>query len=192
MERKDIIPIFLRFSKHLNFSQNYLEKTKNHLIFTVNMDRSLEEEAMRFKKWIQENGISVNHFCNDSEFLQEKARTFARAVGLPALSEKQVLWVRDKIQMKQQLRKIGLPVMNFSPINSKKDILCFAQGYGFPIMFKPRKGFSSINTYKLSSIKDVWELPVELKPDKFMVEVFNPNNEWAIDGLVPSNAHITK
>jgi len=184
MERRDIIPIFLRFSKHLNFSKSYLEKTKNHLVFTVNMDLPLKDEVIRFQKWIQEKSISLECFCNDSEFLQEKAQTFARAVGLPALSEEQVLWVRDKVRMKQQLRKVGLPVMNFSPINNHSDIIAFAQEYGFPIMFKPRKGFSSINTYKLSNIKDILELPVELKPDKFMVEVFNPNNEWAIDGLV--------
>lgn len=190
MERKDIIPVFLRFSKHFNFAKSYLEKTKNYLIFTVNMELPLKDEVIRFQKWIQEKGISVKHFCNDSEFLQEKAHAFARAAGLPALSEEQVSWVRDKVKMKQQLRKIGLPVMDFCPINNQTDILKFSQEHGFPIMFKPRKGFSSINTYKLSSIKDISELPIELKPDKFMVETFNPNNEWAIDGLVQNGTVI--
>lgn len=184
LERKDIIPIFLRFSKHLNFSETYLEKTKNQLTFILNMNESIANEALRFTKWIQKEGISLRYFCNDSEFLQEKAHTFARLLGLPSLSEDQVLWVRDKVKMKEKLKEIGLPVMNFTPINNQADILDFSEKFGFPMMFKPRKGFSSINTYKLSSIQDIHNLPIELKPDKFMVEAFNPHNEWAIDGLV--------
>ncbi len=184
LERKDIIPIYLRFSKHWNFSQSYLEKTKDCLSFTVNTERPLEEEVQRFHRWLKDKGVSVHHFCNDSEFLQEKAQAFARAAGLPSLSEEQVQWVRDKVKMKEKLRAIGLDVMDFAPINTPQDIAEFAKEHGFPIMFKPRKGFSSINTYKLSNFDDIKQLPVELKPNKFMVEVFNPNNEWVIDGLV--------
>lgn len=190
LARKDILPVYLRFSKHWNFSPDYLEKTKDCLSFTVNSDAPFADEVLRFKKWVKDQGLKLEHFCNDSEFLQEKAQTFARAVGLPSLTKEQVLWVRDKVKMKEKLRSIGLPVMNFSPINTRDDILEFTEKYGFPVMFKPRKGFSSINTYKLKNIRDVTRLPVELKPDKFMIEAFNPNKEWVIDGLVQNGTVI--
>lgn len=187
LKRKDILPVYLRFSDNFNFSDDYLQKTKDCLSFVVNDSLPVELEAQRFQNWISEKGISVQYFCNDSEFLQEKAHRFARALSLPSLSQEQVLWVRDKVKMKEKLRELGLSVMDFQPINSLSDISEFAEKQGFPVMFKRRKGFSSIDAYKISSADDIRNLPVNIKPEKFMVEKFNTDPEWIIDALVQDN-----
>ena len=114
----------------------------------------------------------------------EKAHHFAQTLLLPSLNAEQVLWVRDKVKMKEKLRELNLPVMDFKAIDNHDDIFDFAEQHNYPIMFKRRKGFSSIDAYKLSSPDDVYKLPVEIKPGKFMVEAFNTNPEWIIDALV--------
>lgn len=144
----------------------------------------MAEEAARFQKWIASKGINIKHFCNDSEFLMEKAHHFAQALSLPSLNAEQILWVRDKVKMKEKLRELNLPVMDFKAIDNHNDIIDFAEQHNYPVMFKRRKGFSSIDAYKLSSPDDVYKIPVELKPGKFMVEAFNTDPEWIIDALV--------
>jgi cytidylate kinase len=182
LNRPDINTIYLRFSKHLNFNEQYLIETYGKNIFTVDPEKDIDDEVTRFHNWTSEIGLKPDNFYNDSEFLQQKSNLFAEKVGLPALTQEQVLWVRDKVKMKEKLQSLGVPVSAFQPIDNYNDIITFAKTYNFPIIFKRRSGFSSIDTYKLNSLND---LPIKDTPNgKFMVEKFNDGREWIIDGLV--------
>lgn len=185
LERKDINIIFLRFEQHMNFSQSYLMDTYARNVFVVSATRSIEEEVQRFHSWTSEIGITPDYFYNGSEFLQEKSNIFAATLGLSAMTPEQILWTRDKVEMKNKLKSSGISVTEFQPISNVADILNFATNYGYPIIFKRRKGLSCIDTYKLSSVQDVESLPIKvIQPNKFMVEKFNSGREWIIDGLV--------
>jgi len=185
LTRDDINVIFLRFEQHYHFSEQYKIDTYAQHIFTVSASRSYEEEVLRFHSWTSEIGTNPDYFYNGSEFLQEKANVFARNLGLPALNDNQILWTRDKLEMKTKLKLSGIAVTEFSPIYNKDDIANFAALYGYPIIFKRRKGQSCMDTYKLSNRHDIAQLPVsDISPNKYMVEKFNDGKEWIIDGLI--------
>ena len=185
LDRKDIDVIFLRFSQSLNFSEPYLIDTHSRHVFIVSDSNPLEQEVLRFHSWTTEIGIKPDCFYNSAEYLQEKATAFARSLGLPALSNEQVLWTRDKVEMKRKLKSSGISVTDFQPIESYEDIESFAAVYDYPIIFKRRKGQSCVDTYKLSNNQYMQQMPfVRILPCKFMVEKFNDNKEWIIDALV--------
>lgn len=185
LERHDINTIYLRFTEHLNFNEQYMLDTYNQNIFTVFTSRQIEDEIMRFHSWASEIGMFPDYFYNGSEFLQEKANRFAGQLGLSALSEEQSLHTRDKVEMKKRLQSVGIRVNEFQPVDSMNDIIHFVGVYGYPIIFKRRKGQSCIDTYKISSQNDIDNLPIQdPRPGKFMVEKFNPEREWIIDGLI--------
>ncbi len=185
LNRSDINTIYLRFSNHLNFNEEYLIETYGKNIFTVDCEKHIDDEVMRFHNWTSEIGLKPDNFYNDSEFLQQKANLFAEKIGLSALTQEQVLWVRDKVKMKEKLQSLDIPVSDFQPIENYNDIVKFAETHKFPLILKRRSGFSSIDTYKLNSLRD---LPIKDIPSgKFMVEKFNDGREWIIDGLIQDN-----
>lgn len=185
MNRKDVNVIYLRFAEHLNFSEQYMIDTYKQHVFTVYGNRSLQDEVMRFHSWASKIGVFPNCFYNGAEFLQEKANLFARQLGIVALSEKQTLQVRDKVEMKTVLQNAGIRVNKFQPVDNLDDIVHFATTYEYPIIFKRRKGQSCMDTYKISDQQEINTLLVkDFAAGKFMVEKYNPGKEWIIDGIV--------
>ncbi len=182
LNRNDINVVFLRFSQHYHFSEQYIMDTYAKNVFTV-ADLN-PDEILRFHNWSATNGINPDCFYNGSEFLQEKANIFARNLGLSALNDEQILWTRDKVEMKKKLKSSGIAVTDFTPIENIDDIIHFASVYNYPIIFKRRTGQSCMDTYKLSNVAEIQSLPLEIVPNKFMVEKFNDGKEWIIDGLI--------
>lgn len=184
--RDDIDFVLLRTTKNLKYlTEEYLEKTKKYNSFIVNYTKPLEKEVERFKSYLKDNGINLTHFYNDSEYYQEFANRFARSIGLPALTEQQVNWVRDKVDMKDNFRSVGLRTVDYRPVENFDDVKqFFISQKGKSIIFKPRKGMNSIETYKIDSIEQINELPIDMKKGKYMVEEFCYDREWSIESLV--------
>lgn len=186
ISRKDIIPIIIRTNKNMKFfSQSYLESTENVLNYTIDYYEDIDEEVLKFKRWLKINNIKIDYFLNDSEYYLDFSNRFARKLGLYALTDEQICWVRDKVDMKKKFQEIGLNTVNFKEVNSKEEIKAFFINNGNKkIIFKPRRGMNSIETYMINSLKDVDDLEIEVKPDKYMVEEFCYDHEWSIESLV--------
>ncbi len=184
--RDDIDFVLLRTTKNLKYlTEEYLEKTKKYNSFIVNYTEPLETEVERFKIYLKDNGINLTHFYNDSEYYQEFSNKFARSIGLQALTEQQVNWVRDKVDMKDNFRSVGLRTVDYRPVESFEDVKqFFISQKGNPIIFKPRKGMNSIETYKIDSIEQINDLPIKIKKGKYMVEEFCYDKEWSIESMV--------
>lgn len=60
----------------------------------------------------------------------------ARMLGLPGLSLQSAHWVADKLAMKEQLQKTGIPIPRFAAV-SENGLLEAAQAIGFPLVIKP-------------------------------------------------------
>lgn len=185
-DKTDIDFVILRTTKNLRFfSEQYLEETKKYKVFVADYDNDINCEVEKFKKWCIQNNIYITNFLNDSEYYLEYANKFARLLNLPSLSEAQVQWVRDKVEMKKRFNEIGLETVKFAPVESKEDVINFFVANGCNrIVFKPRKGMNSIDTYKIDSIDDIMELDIEFKPNKYMVETFCFDHEWSIESIV--------
>jgi len=184
LQRTDVRPVLLRFKQVLGeLPPAWLKRTEHLPSFVVDLERPLEEEAARFRRWQAEQGLDVRHFCNPSEPRQHVSQRFARLLGLPCLSEEQVHWLRNKVAMKEKLAAIGFDVAACAPVSTREDILAFARQHGWPLVLKPQEGFACIETYKLSTPADVERLALG-PAHRWMVETFIPDEEYECCALI--------
>ena len=186
LNRKDIKPIIIRTNKNMKFfNESYLESTKSILNYVIDYYNDIDNEVLKFKKWLEDNDIKIDYFLNDSEYYLEFSNKFARKLGLYALTDEQIRWVRDKVDMKKRFREIGLDTVDFKEINSKDELKNFFVNNGSKrIIFKPRRGMNSIETYMINSLEDIEGLQIDIIPGKYMVEDFCYDHEWSIESLV--------
>lgn len=186
LNRKDIKPIIIRTNKNMKFfNESYLESTKNVLNYVIDYYNDIDDEVLKFKNWLKDNDIKIDYFLNDSEYYLEFSNRFARKLGLYALTDEQICWVRDKVDMKKRFREIGLDTVNFKEINSKDELKKFFIGNGSKrIIFKPRRGMNSIETYMINTLEDIDGLEIDIIPGKYMAEDFCYDHEWSIESLV--------
>ena len=186
LNRKDIKPIIIRTNKNMKFfNESYLESTKSILNYVIDYYNDIDNEVLKFKKWLKDNDIIIDYFLNDSEYYLEFSNKFARKLGLYALTDEQICWVRDKVDMKKRFREIGLDTVDFKEINSKDELKKFFVDNGSKrIIFKPRRGMNSIETYMINSLEDIDVLEIDIIPGKYMAEDFCYDHEWSIESLV--------
>lgn len=186
LKRKDINPIIIRTNKNMKFfNESYLESTKNVLNYVIDYYNDIDNEVLKFKNWLKDNDIKIDYFLNDSEYYLEFSNRFARKLGLYALTDEQICWVRDKVDMKKRFREIGLDTVYFREINSKDELKKFFVDNGSKrIIFKPRRGMNSIETYMINSLEDIDSLEIDIIPGKYMAEDFCYDHEWSIESLV--------
>ena len=184
--RKDIDFVILRTTKNMKyFSQEYLKATEGYDVYVADYYGDLNEEVSKFIEWCKKKGITVTSFLNDSEYYLEYANRFARLLGLESLTEEQIGWVRDKVNMKDKFNQIGLDTVSYRGVESKEDVIDFFHKHGDKrIVFKPRRGMNSIDTYMIDSIEDIDKLDINFKPGKYMVETFCYDHEWSIESIV--------
>lgn len=186
LKRKDIKPIIIRTNKNMKFfNVSYLESTKSVLNYVIDYYNDIDDEVLKFKNWLKDNDIKIDCFLNDSEYYLDFSNKFARKLGLYALSDEQIRWVRDKVDMKKRFREIGLDTVDFNEINSKDELKNFFVNNGSKrIIFKPRRGMNSIETYMINSLEDIDDLQIDIIPGKYMAEDFCYDHEWSIESLV--------
>ena len=185
-ERQDIKPIVIRTNKNMKFfTEQYLDSTSNILNYVIDYYNDIDAEVKKFKNWLDQNNIHIDYFLNDSEYYLEFSNKFARRLGLDALTDEQICWVRDKVDMKKKFREIGLDTVDFYKIDSKDELINFFLSNGSKkIIFKPRRGMNSIDTYMITSLADIENLNIDIIPGKYMVEKFCYDHEWSIESLV--------
>lgn len=186
LKRKDIKPIIIRTNKNIKFfNEGYLESTKNVLNYVIDYYNDIDDEVLKFKNWLKDNDIKIDYFLNDSEYYLEFSNRFARKLGLYALLDEQIRWVRDKVDMKKKFREIGLDTVDFKAINSKDELKNFFVNNGSKrIIFKPRRGMNSIETYIINSLEDIDGLQIDIIHGQYMAEDFCYDHEWSIESLV--------
>ena len=186
LNRRDIQPIIIRTNKNMRFfSDEYLETTKDTLNYVIDYYNDIDDEVDKFRKWLEDNKIIIDYFLNDSEYYLEFSNVFARKLGLYALSDEQISWVRDKVDMKKRFRQIGLDTVMFKEINNKNELKDFFVSNGCKrVIFKPRRGMNSIETYMINSLEDIENLDIDITPGKYMAEEFCYDHEWSIESLV--------
>lgn len=177
LSRDDINIVLLSFN---DVAKSYLSNSQN-FIFHYNNEKTMSEEVIRFNEWCASNHLKIDYFCNPNEAMQEKAQAFAKMLSLNSLTDHQVKAVRNKIYMKQFYQKINIPHAEFASINNTDDIISFARGHGFPLILKPTDSDSCINTYKISSPKDI---PLLNDQIDWMVEEYINGKEYQICCIV--------
>jgi len=181
LKRSDVSLVLLRF-KGNPLPSEYITETEHLPSFYLDRNIDIVDEVERFRSWSSARNVLPQYFLNPSEPAQYITQTFARALGLPALSDEQVLMVRNKIIMKSKLAEIGIAVAKFAPISSKEELLRFGDAVGWPVILKPVDGFATINTFKLSRVQAVSHVIKE--SCKWMAEELQLGREYECCALI--------
>jgi formate-dependent phosphoribosylglycinamide formyltransferase (GAR transformylase) len=83
------------------------------------------------------------------EPLIEPAATLRGALGVPGLPAATARLCRDKVAMKDFLRRHGVPCAESTGAGSEAEVRAFAERCGYPLIVKPVAGYGSLDTYRV-------------------------------------------
>lgn len=83
------------------------------------------------------------------------AAQLRQALALPGLTVKTATLCRDKSAMKEFLRSEGVPCAEAAAVSTAPEVLAFAERIGYPLILKPRAGFGSLGTYKVTQRREL-------------------------------------
>jgi biotin carboxylase len=152
--------------------------------FALDEHADLGSEIERFHAWTSAIGQVPTYFCNPNEAVQATAQRFARAAGLPALSEEQVAQVHEKPAMKAMYAELGIPHATFRYVSQPQEIAAFGREYGWPLILKPIDSDTCIGTYKLTGPEDPDIAQVADKKYTWIVEEYIEGTEYQLCALV--------
>jgi len=71
--------------------------------------------------------------------------------GIPGTTTKTAYLCRDKVAMKEVLRKAGVPTAASDGVSTTADAIDFAEQWGYPVIIKPRDAAGASGTYRANS-----------------------------------------
>ncbi len=153
-------------------------------VFTLDSSRSLDEEAARYREWTRSIGVIPEYFCNPNEAVQPQAQAFAATVGLPHLTQEQVLLVHEKPAMKKLYSRMGLRSAAHELVDTVGAIERFAVTHGWPLILKPVDSDSCIGTWKLHEADLPHAGRLLRDGHRWMVEEYITGHEYQLCALV--------
>ena len=181
-ERDDVRVVLLRHEEH-GFSQSHLDKTAHFPAYYRDSSLPENDQINDFLSWCDENDIKPQYILNPSEPEQQFAHKLGQRIGVPALTEDQVVWLRNKARMKDKFSEMGIACANYAEVKTSSDMVAFGEVQGWPIVVKPTEGFSCIDTYLLSSAEEA--SAHDLSDDtNWMVESYVEGQEWECCALI--------
>ena len=181
-KRNDVNLILLRHKEH-NFPQEYLDKTSEFSAYYRDTSLPEEEQIAGFISWCAKNNIKLQYLLNPSEPEQEFAHKLGRELGVPALSEEQVVWLRNKARMKDKFSDMGFECASYAEVQAMEEVVEFGEKNGWPIVVKPIEGFACIETYLFNNAEEA--RAHNLSSDtNWMVESYVEGQEWECCALI--------
>ncbi|MFI0980380.1 ATP-grasp domain-containing protein [Streptomyces sp. NPDC021093] len=145
-------------------------------------EQAAEEAAL-------EHGAELVASTSESDVL--RAARLRERLGLPGQSVASALAYRDKVVMKEQVRRAGLKVPAFTPVDSPADLLDFVAAEGFPVVVKPRLGAGAEDVSILRGPADLTAFfdrqrtsDVPYLPGQWMAEAFQTGEFFHVDGIM--------
>ncbi|MEZ5963253.1 MAG: ATPase [Planctomycetota bacterium] len=133
---------------------------------------------------------SIDRVETIDEPLVEPAAALREALGLPGLSVETARLCRDKVAMKDFLRRQGVPCAQSSAATSAADVRAFVERCGYPIVVKPIAGFGALQTYRVDDDQALSALLPKLKLDaghRLALEEFVDGHEGFYDTICGSD-----
>ena len=99
----------------------------------------------------------IGHVATRYEGAIIAAAFLRQRLDLPGQTLDEAIGFVDKAVMKTRLRQAGIPVAAHQVVTRISDAAEAAQTLGWPLVFKPRKGFASINTHIVAGKQELAE-----------------------------------
>src|SRR5215813_13687617 len=118
-----------------------------------------------------------------SEYDLIRAARLREYLGIPGQSVESAIAYRDKVRMKEIVRRAGVEVADFRSLDSPLDLYRFALDNGFPLIVKPVDAGGSRNVQTLADMSDLQSFLTAGMPPNFMVEKFVDGIMYHADGI---------
>lgn len=105
------------------------------------------------------------------------------ATGIPGQSPQSAMLCRDKPQMKDFLRRHGIPTAASTGVSTLKEALQFAHAVGYPLIVKPRAGAGAAGTSKVTNDEQLAAALNEAGGSSVALEEFIEGHEGFYDTL---------
>ena len=155
-----------------------------HLADYLQVPRIMDEQDVleRVHGWLR--GRSVDRVLCNWEPLVLLAARLRERFGVPGMTHDQVLGFRDKMLMKERVKRAGLRVPHAFRVRSEKEIRDAAEQVGYPLILKPIAGAGSADTYKVRSRQELEAvLPKMRHVQEASCEEFIEGEEFTYDTI---------
>ena len=98
----------------------------------------------------------------DNEFIDASVLAKLEASGLPVYPTSATMTiVQDKLKQFETLRNAGIPVADFTVVESPENVVAAAQSFGWPVMLKARRGsyngYGNLPVANPDEVSSAWE-----------------------------------
>jgi biotin carboxylase len=116
----------------------------------------------------------------------ELTARLATTLDLPFITPDRAVKVRDKLAMRRAIREIGLITPRFQEV-TLADAEQVIEDISFPCVLKPKRGYSSIDIFKLETEADIGKAIETIRASKmpggFLVEEYIEGDELSVESL---------
>nr|AEP14312.1 ATP-grasp superfamily putative amino acid ligase [Sulfobacillus thermotolerans] len=113
-----------------------------------------------------------------------RAALLRQRFGINGQHYSSALAFRDKVLMKDQVCRAGVPTPKYLRVHHPLDVWDFITHYGYPVVLKPVDGFGSIGVKVVKSEQELRTILQDGLPSNYEVEQFVDGPMYTIDGLV--------
>jgi len=120
------------------------------------------------------------------EELQVQLAMVRRHYGMPGGDVEAAQRFRDKGEMKDALRKVGIPCAAHARLRSAADAWAFVERVGYPIILKPPAGAGCRATYQVNDAKELVQALLESRPSpqqEVLAEEFLSGREYSFETI---------
>lgn len=131
-------------------------------------------------------GRAIDRIVPLDDYDVETAAALREHLRLPGLGDTVARYFRDKLAMRFQAARAGIPVPPFSPVFSHRRLADFMDRESPPWVLKPRSEAGAMGIKKCHSAAEVWEWLARLGDEQsyFHLEKYIPGEVYHVDSLV--------
>lgn len=142
-----------------------------------------EDAMIEAVRRIQKRGPWVHRLEATVEAHILGAARVREATAIPGQSFQSALLCRDKPQMKDFLRRHGIPTAASAGVSTLKEALAFAHHVGYPLIVKPRAGAGAAGTSRVDNDHELARALEEAGGSSVALEEFIEGHEGFFDTL---------
>ncbi|WP_406435412.1 ATP-grasp domain-containing protein [Streptomyces sp. NBC_00631] len=132
----------------------------------------------------------VDRLVAVSEFTLGIAAEVREALGIPGPRPADVAVYRNKLRMKELVRRAGLRVPRFASCDTPEEALAFARKTGFPLILKPVAGAASMGVHRVEDEETLATLLTEIDTGDYELEEFIDGAIHHVDGFADAESRI--
>ncbi|KVT70098.1 hypothetical protein WK56_19395 [Burkholderia ubonensis] len=122
-----------------------------------------------------------------SEYDLLRAARLREHFGLPGQGVESALAYRDKVIMKEYLKRAGIPIAQFRRVLSPVDLFEFVEEHGYPVVVKPVDSSGSHGVFVVRDRAELQRVATITAHSQQIVESFIDGEMYHVNGIITSD-----